>query len=107
MSNIMQEEENYWKEVLESEYKRIVIEEKETHISLDLKEFQKMHSVMQGKLIRYTIEKLCGSMQKLEKIHVEDIRKMCQKNIGNKYLVPFKGLKVEVKQKRINVITMS
>jgi len=107
MSDIMQEEENYWKEVLESEYKKIVIEEKKKQISLNLKEFQKMHPVMQGKLIRYVIEKLCGSTQKLEKIHVEDIRKMCQKNIGNKYLVPFKGLKVEVKAKRINVTTMS
>ena len=37
----------------------------------------------------------------IEKIHVEDIIKLCANNIGNKYLVPKKGLKVSLKNKQL------
>ena len=33
-----------------------------------------------------------------EKIHIEDIIKLCEKNIGNKYLTPNKNIKVLVKK---------
>ena len=42
-----------------------------------------------------------GSTDRIEKIHIEDIIKLCNNNIGNKYLTPNKNLKVLVKNKRI------
>ncbi len=40
----------------------------------------------------------------IEKIHVEDLIKLCEKNIGNKYLMPNKNLKVLVKDGKIYFI---
>ena len=44
----------------------------------------------------YTIKKLFKSSNGIEKVHVNDIIKMCEKNIGNKYLTPNKNLKILV-----------
>lgn len=108
LGDLVQEEEDYWEKELDKIYQGILVEEiKQKKISLDWKAFQKLEPFVQSKLIRYTVQKLCGTTQKLEKIHIQDIRTMCQKNIGNKYLVPYQGLKVEVKEKRINVMIMS
>lgn len=37
----------------------------------------------------------------IEKIHVEDIIKLCSNNIGNKYLVPKRKIKVSLKNKQL------
>lgn len=107
LGELVQEEEEYWEQKIEEIYQEILVEKTENKISLDWKAFQKLEPFLQSKMIRYTVQKLCGTTQKLEKIHIQDIRKMCQKNIGNKYLTPYQGLKVEVKEKRINVMIMS
>lgn len=107
LADIARQEENYIEEMVKKEYQRLVQKEEEKNVELDLKEFQKIHPFIQNKLILYTIAKVCGTTQRIEKVHVDDIRTMCLKNIGNKYLTPYKGLKIEVKNKRINVTTMS
>ena len=97
--------------MIPEEYEKLVEEEKQdqkgNRISLNLKEFQKLEPFLQSKIILYAIKKACGTTQWIEKIHIEDIRRMCQKNIGNKHLTPYQGLMIEVKEKIINVITMS
>ena len=40
----------------------------------------------------------------MEKIHIEDIKKLCEKNVGNKYLTPNKNIKVLVKNQKIYFI---
>ena len=37
----------------------------------------------------------------IEKIHLEDIIKLCNNNIGNKFLKPTQSLKILVKNKKI------
>ena len=37
----------------------------------------------------------------IEKIHIEDIIKLCKRNIGNKYLTPNKNVKVFVNKGKI------
>ena len=39
--------------------------------------------------------------QNIEKIHIEDIIKLCERNIGNKYLTPNKNIKVKVGKGKI------
>ena len=48
-----------------------------------------------------------GSTQRIEKIHIEDIIKLCSNNVGNKFLTPNKNIKVLVKDKKIYVISLS
>ena len=49
----------------------------------------------------YTIGKTIGSSQNIEKVHIQDLVKLCENNIGNKYLTPNKNIKVMVKQGKI------
>ena len=56
---------------------------------------------MKNRLILHTVSQLKGNTQGLEKIHIQDIIKLCANNIGNKYLTPNKTLKVLIKDKKI------
>ena len=101
LSDIVKEEENYFNELVELEYKNIVIEETNAYIKLNLREFNKINIVIRKRLIFYTINKLLGNTMGIEKIHVEDIIKLCSNNIGNKYLVPKRKIKVSLKNKQL------
>ena len=70
-------------------------------IVINLKEFNRQENVIQKRLILKVIKQIMGSTDRIEKIHIEDIIKLCNNNIGNKYLTPNKNLKVLVKNKRI------
>ena len=37
----------------------------------------------------------------IEKVNIDDIIKLCDKNIGNKYLMPNKNIKISVNKNRI------
>ena len=49
----------------------------------------------------YTINKVLGTRSGIEKKHIEDIIKLCSNNIGNKFLIPNKKVKILVKNKKI------
>ena len=70
-------------------------------IVLDLKKFNKENKAIQKRVILYAITKLFGSAQGIERIHVEDMIKLCNNNIGNKYLTPNKNFKIVIKNKNI------
>lgn len=96
LSKLMDKENVYLNKVTEDTYKKILIKEEKQEIILDLKRFNKENEVIKSRLILYTIKKLCGQTNGIEKIHIDDIIKLCQNNIGNKYLTPNKGLKILV-----------
>ena len=101
LSNLVSEEEVYMDKQVDSNYKNILIQENADEIVLDLKKFNEMEKVIKSRIIRYTITKLFGSSNRIELIHIEDILKLCSKNIGNKYLTPNKNIKVLVKEQKI------
>lgn len=76
-------------------------EEKEAKIILDLKAFNKENKAIQKRIILYSINKLFGTTKGIERIHIEDIVKLCNNNIGNKYLTPNKKTKIVIKNKKI------
>ena len=73
----------------------------ENCIILDLKLFNQQDKVIKSRLVRYTINRLLGTAKDIEKVHVEDILKLCENNVGNKYLVPNKKVKVLVAKGKI------
>lgn len=105
LSYIAAEEERFLNNIVENEYENILISvnnnEKNDTIILNLKEFNKLDYVIKSKLILYTISKIYGKTTGIEKIHIDDIIKLCKNNIGNKYLTPKKGLKIYVKKGKI------
>ena len=79
----------------------IEIEKKSKYIMLDLKKFNKLEYVIKSRVLLYTINKLLGTTKGIEKINIEDMIKLCEKNIGNKYLIPNKNVKIFVKKGKI------
>ena len=101
LSELVSEEEEYIEKQVEKTYKNILIEESKKQIILNLKEFNKQEKVIKSRLVIYTITRLFGSAKGIEKIHIEDIIKLCHNNIGNKFLTPNKKIKVLVKNHKI------
>ena len=101
LSDIITEEEEERNSYVIKIYNMLLVNEQENEIILDLKEFNKEEKVIKSRLIRYTITKLFGSAKGIEKIHIEDIIKLCNNNIGNKYLTPNKNIKILVKNSKI------
>ena len=103
LSEIVSEEEQFIENEVEKVYKKILIDEIEKTIILDLKLFNKQEKVIKSRILLYTITKLFGNSKGIEKIHIEDIIELCSNKIGNKYLTPNKNTKVLIKQNKIYI----
>ena len=101
LSEVIAEENAFLNKLVQEEYQKILLEEKVDQILLDLKKFNELDNILKKRIILYTVSNLRGGSQGIEKIHIEDIIKLCKNNIGNKFLIPNKGLKVLVKDKKI------
>ena len=101
LSNLAIETDEYiQKQVLET-YKEIKIEQNTNNIVLNLKEFNTKDVLIRKRILIYTISKVLGNSKNIEKVNIEDIIKMCEKNIGNKYLMPNKKIKILVNKGKI------
>ena len=106
LSDVATEESDYVDKQTQKTYQKILIEKTDKQITLNLKEFNKQEKVIKNRLILLATKQLMGSTQGIEKIHIEDIIKLCNNNIGNKYLTPNKNIKILIKDKKINFIKM-
>ena len=104
LSELVKEEDEYLENTVKSKYKELIIEENEKQFVMDLKGFNKEEKVIKSRLLLYTISRLLGSTNGIEKIHIEDVIKLCENNIGNKYLTPNKNIKVLVNNHKIYFI---
>ena len=101
LSEVIKKEDRYLEKVALDVYDKILIKQEPGQIMLELKEFNEQDEVIKSRIILYTVKKLFGSSQGIEKIHINDIIKLCNNNIGNKYLTPNKKIKILVKDKKI------
>lgn len=101
LSEVIDEEDRFLKNITEDVYCKIKIIEKNGYIVLNLKEFNTQDEVIKKRLILYTINKAVGNVQNIEKVNLDDIIKLCSNNIGNKYLTPNKNIKIMVNKGKI------
>ena len=107
LSILVTEQEEYIQNQVKKIYKEILLEEnlqkdkEKDYIVLDLKKFNNQEKVIKSNIIIYTITRLFNTAKGIERIHIEDIIKLCGNNIGNKFLTPNKNLKVLVKNGKI------
>ena len=101
LSEIIDEEDKFLEKITINVYQKLKIDKKNGYIVLDLKEFNKQEIVLKKRLIIYTIEKTIGSAQNVEKVNIDDIIKLCNNNIGNKYLMPNKHIKISLNKGKI------
>ena len=101
LSDTIREEDEYILKEVKTAFNGMVKEREDNQIILKLKKYLELDKVIKKRIIIYTINMLLGNSKDLQKINIEDIVEMCEKNIGNKYLMPNKNVKVMVKNKKI------
>ena len=101
LSSIIEEENRYLEKIPIDVFEKLKIKEEKGHLVLKLKEFNKQDIVIKKRLILYAINKTIGNVQNIEKVNINDIIKLCEKNIGNKYLMPNKNIKILVNKNQI------
>lgn len=108
LSGIITQEDEYMEKQTKIAYEKIIRKEiPKQEIIIDLKTFNLLETVIKARLIRYIIKRLLGSTNHIEKIHIEDIIKLCGNNIGNKYLTPNKNIKILLKNHQVHFIVLS
>lgn len=114
LSDIAKDDLNYLDLQTELAYNQMCLEEKnitknvynvenKATIILDLRKFNSQNKAIQKRIILYSINKIFGTTKGIEKIHIEDIIKLCNNNIGNKFLTPNKKTKIVIKNKKIYI----
>lgn len=106
---LARQDATYFNKIVKESYADILLYENinnlnenlEKHIILDLKKFNKLEYVIKSRVLLDSINKLLGTTKGIEKINIEDMIKLCEKNIGNKYLIPNKNVKIFVKKGKI------
>lgn len=101
LATTVREEEKYMLDRTEEAYKELLIHANSDEIILNAKLFADLEKVIKRRLVLYTINKLLGNTFGIQKINVEDIVEMCEKNVGNKYIMPNKNVKIILKNKKI------
>lgn len=102
LSRIVLKEEEYINKILLETYNEILLQKEDNKITINLRKFNKLNEYIKERLIIYIIAKLFGDARGIENIHVFDIVKLCEKNVGNKYLTPNKNLKIFVKSGEVS-----
>ena len=103
LSSLATEENEYLQAITKQEFENLLIEKTE-NIILDLHKFNSLNLVIKRRLILYTINEVLHTTNGIEKVNIDDIIKLCKNNIGNKYLMPIKEIKVYVKKGKIYFI---
>lgn len=118
LSEVSNEENEYIEKITAKTFNEITIDNnnkmdqcfqeynQKNTIILNLKKFNNQELVIKRRLILYTINKVLHSIDGIEKINIDDIIKMCNKNIGNKYLMPNKKIKILVGKGKIFFIAL-
>lgn len=96
MAEIISGEEEYIKRQVDIAYEDTLIAVEEGRTVCNLKKFNQYDDVIKKRLIIRYITKTLGNAKDIERVHIEDILKLCKNNVGGKYLTPNKYIKVAV-----------
>ena len=103
LSSLATQENRYIEKIVNENFTKVKENEQNSSIELDLKKFNVLDSFIRSKIILLCIQKIFGTTKGIEKVHIEDIIKLCENNIGNKYLTPNKNLKVAINKGKISI----
>ena len=95
------ETEDYMRKKTDEALLECIIENDKENIILDLKTFNSNEKIIKSRIILEIAKQIFGTTKGIEKVHIEDIIKLCGNNIGNKFLTPNKYFKVYVNDGKI------
>ena len=96
LSVVISEEDRYLQEKTIKIFEKIKLQQAKGKLVLNLKEFNRQDVVMKKRILLHAINTTIGDVQNIEKVNMDDMIKLCEKNIGNKYLMPNKRIKILV-----------
>lgn len=102
-SKIIKQNNNYIKKQSQETYEKIAVQEK-NKIEFEIKEFNKIDNTIKTNIIILAIEKLQGTARNIEKANLDDIIKLAERNVGNKFLKINKNLEVKVQNKKLYIV---
>ena len=73
LSKLVEKENNYLDKVTTETYKKLLIKEEKQEIILNLRRFNEEDEVIKSRIVLYTIKKLFGQANGIEKVHIDDI----------------------------------
>ena len=103
LSDLATQENCYIEKVLNETFSVLLREEQNSCIVLDLKLFNAQDLFIRSRILLLSIQKIFGTTKGIEKIHIDDVIKLCERNIGNKYLTPNKNTKIAVSKGEITI----
>lgn len=101
LSNIVSEEEQFINKEVDKAYAYCFIAFEDNKLICNLKKFNNLDIVIRKRLIIKFIINLLGNAKDIEKVHIDDIIKLCKNNVGGKFLMPNKNIKITVIKGRI------
>ena len=104
-SKIIKDDNDYITEQTNLAYNQIV-ENSVGKAEISLEKFNELSKTIKSNIILKIIEKLSGTARNIEKSNIDDIIKMAEKAIGNKYMELNKEIKIEIKNKKIFFIEL-
>lgn len=104
LSELATEENDYLEKLTKNIYNEIKLSKDNETIILNLKKFNNLELVIKRRVILYTINETLHTTKNIEKINIDDIIKLCKNNIGNKYLMPTKEIKIFVGKGKIQFL---
>ena len=103
-SEVVSNEDEFIEKIINKEFNRLVLLQNDEQIDLNLQEFNLLDNVIKSRMILFVVKKIFGSVNGIAKVNITEIINLCEKNIGNKFLMPNKNLKVLIKNKRISFL---
>ena len=104
MSSIISLEEEFIQKIVDESYNNCIVAEEQGRVLCDLRKFNGLDDVIKKRLIIKFIIKTIGNAKDIERVHIEDILKLCENNVGGKYLTPNKKIKVSVRKGMVEYI---
>lgn len=98
LSEIVAEEQKLIDLEVEKAYSLVIIDDTREYIDISGKKFKAFNIAIKRRLILHIVKKIFGTTKQIEKKHIDDIIKLIDRNIGDKYLTPNKNFKVCIKK---------
>ena len=106
LSDLAGQENDYIEQTVNGFFDKICEIKNDEIIVLNLKKFNLLDNFIKSKILLLSVHNLFNTTKGVEKKHIEDVIKLCEKNIGNKYLTPNKNLKIAVNKGKIVISKM-
>ncbi|VVS93731.1 tRNA lysidine(34) synthetase TilS [Desulfoluna spongiiphila] len=90
---LLREEEDWLREMTESLYTDCRISEEEGHLTLSIPTLSRLHPAAQNRVLRRSVEALCGSTRTLSAAHVQSLSKLLSQGQPGHFVDLSRGLR--------------